>query len=265
MAGSLKRSDGSEPPAGARRPATVRAMGEASMREFWDARASENPFFFVDNEADYRDPDEAAFWAEGPNVVDGIEEILGFHISNDDRIVEIGCGIGRLTRVLAARTAHVVALDVSPQMLARARELNPNLDNVDWTLGDGASLAGIPSESADGCFSFVTFQHIPDPDVTLEYVREIARVLRPGGWAAFQLSTMSEVWRPNIVDRVRLGLRAMVGRGPRGQSNPAWVGSSVPEPKLRHEAARAGLETKRLMYGGTLYSAVLATKTGSKP
>ena len=45
-------------------------------------------------------------------------------------MVEIGCGIGRLTGPLAARGASVRALGVSPRMLALAREHNPGLASV---------------------------------------------------------------------------------------------------------------------------------------
>jgi ubiquinone/menaquinone biosynthesis C-methylase UbiE len=80
----------------------------------------------------------------------------------------------------------VIALDVSQEMLARARELNAQVQNVEWIHGDGRTLAPIGDGAVDGCFSHVVFQHLPDPEMTLGYVREMGRVLRPGGWAAFR-------------------------------------------------------------------------------
>ena len=50
--------------------------------------------------------------------------------------------------------------------------------------------------SVDGCFSHVVFQHIPDPPITLNYVREMGRVLRPGGWALFQVSNDPTIHQP---------------------------------------------------------------------
>jgi len=231
------------------------------MREFWDERAAENPYFFVNNRLDYRQPDEDAFWADGVEVVDGFERLLDFEIGAEDAVVEIGCGIGRITRVLAERAARVVAIDVSELMLERARELNPHLTNVEWVLGDGSTLEAVRDGGADGCFSFVTFQHIPASEVTLGYVREMGRILRPGGWAAFQLSTAPELaWRPSLPQRMRLAAMGLLGRGPRGQSHPAWVGSTVPEADLRAQASAAGLEVRRLVGAGTLYSLALATR-----
>jgi SAM-dependent methyltransferase len=196
-----------------------------SPERFWDERAREQALFYVDNTVDYRHPDVERFWAEGERAVDAILGELAIEIRTGDSIVEIGCGVGRLTRALAARAAHVVALDVSSEMLARARALNPEVRNVSWVHGDGESLAGVPDASADGCFSHVVFQHLPRPELTLGYVREMGRVLRPGGWAAFGLSTDPGVHRP----RRRAGWRlaALLGRGPRGQEHPAWLGSAV--------------------------------------
>src|SRR5205814_1077434 len=92
------------------------------------------------------------------------------------------------TRVLAERTEHVWAFDISSEMLARARDAVGELPNVDWVHGDGTTLQPVAEGAASACFSFVVFQHIPDPAITLGYVHEMGRVLRPGGWSAFQIS-----------------------------------------------------------------------------
>jgi SAM-dependent methyltransferase len=147
---------------------------------------------------------------------------------------------------------------VSREMLARARALNPALANVAWVHGDGESLAGIEDASADGCFSHVVFQHLPDPELTLGYVREMARVLRPGGWAAFGLSTDPSVHRPR--HRAGWRLAALLGRGPRGQEHPAWLGSAVPLDRLRRAAGDAGLEVERVLHPDTQFTLVRARR-----
>ena len=225
---------------------------------FWDERAREQPFFYVDNTVDYRNPDVERFWAEGEEVVSAILHELGIEVRETNTIVEIGCGVGRLTRPLARRAGRVVAVDVSAEMLARARELNPELHNVRWLHGEGESLAGIETESADGCFSHVVFQHLPDPELTLGYVREMGRVLRPGGWAGFGVSTDPVVHRP----RRRAGWRlaALLGRGPRGQEHPAWLGSAVPLDRLRDAAAEARIELERVLHPGTQFTLVLGRR-----
>jgi SAM-dependent methyltransferase len=235
-------------------------MAETSMREFWDARAEENAVFFVDNRLDYRSPDLERFWKGGQEGLDLLLGELEVQIAPSDDVVEIGCGVGRMTRALAERGSSVRAIDVSERMLELARELNPHLDNVEWIQGDGASLAGIDSSSADVCHSDVVFQHIPDPEITLGYVREIGRVLRPGGWAGFQVSNARAIHRVPALTRMRLDLRAILGRGPRGQSHPAWRGSAVELERLQAVATAGGMEMERVAGEGTQYCRVLLRK-----
>lgn len=226
-------------------------------REFWDSRAAEDPFYFVDNRLTYRKPDLERFWRGGREDLDMILSRLGESISPADSIVEIGCGVGRLTRVLAERGRDVRALDVSARMLELARQQNPDLANVEWLPGDGTSLAGIADASADLCVSHVVFQHIPDPAVTLRYVREMGRVLRPEGRAVFQVSNAPELHRPpSLRERLRARLAQLRRRAPRGQAHPAWRGSAVDLHELRRAAATGGMELERVVGEGTQWCLV---------
>ena len=236
-------------------------MAARDMGDFWDRRARENPLFFVDNSLDYNAPDEQAFWADGRRWLDELLGSLGGELSERDAVVEIGCGVGRLTRPIAERAASVVALDVSTEMLARAREHNRHLENVEWVHGDGTSLAGVPDAEADVCLSHVVFQHIPDPRVTLGYIREIGRVLRPGGWAAFQVSNDRRIHRRRRGrERARMVLDAARGRAPRGQANPNWLGSAVDLEDVRAAAGDGAMQVQRIAGEGTQLCYVLTRR-----
>lgn len=231
------------------------------MREYWDDRADEDAFYFVDSRVPYRGSDRERFWAGGPGDLDAILGRLGVEVSAGDEVVEIGCGVGRLTRPLAARGRTVRAVDVSGRMLELARRHNPDLDNVTWVLGDGTSLTAVADASADVCLSHVVFQHIPDPQVTLGYVREMGRVLRPGGWAAFQISNQPGVHRRRpLGERLKTLPARALRRRPRGQAHPAWLGSSVDLDQLRVTASQAGMHVDRVVGEGTQWCAVLARK-----
>ncbi|HEY8000829.1 MAG TPA: class I SAM-dependent methyltransferase [Solirubrobacterales bacterium] len=237
--------------------------GGSAMRRFWDARAREDAYYFINNTLDYGDPDLDRFWESGPEDVDKILRLLGVGLSPADTVVEIGCGVGRMSRAIAARVATVRAVDVSPEMIERARDLNRSLDNVDWIVGDGGSLAGVDAGEADAVLSFVVFQHIPDPEVTLAYVREMGRVLRPGGWAGFQVSDEPSVHaRRSLSRRLRDRVAAARGRLPHGWSHPAWRGSPTDLRRLRQTAGEAGLATERVEGRGTQFCFVLLRKSG---
>jgi SAM-dependent methyltransferase len=228
-------------------------MEPEHMREFWDARAREDPFYFVDNRRVYRSTELDGFWQDGERDLERMLEALDLRIGPDDIALDIGCGVGRLTRVLAQRARSVYALDVSPEMIERARREHADLGNVEWIVGDGYGLAPVADGAVDACISHVTFQHIPDPEVTLGYIIEIGRVLKPGAWAAFQLSNDARVHRP---PPARLRARAAIGRGPRGQADPAWVGSAVTLDALHVAAHRGGLELERIIGEGTQFCLV---------
>lgn len=225
------------------------------MREFWDERAREDAFYFVDNRINYKDPGEAQrFWDMGRTDLNWILGELNLTLTSDQVVVEIGCGVGRLTRVIAERVASVKALDVSTQMLELAQRENPQLANVEWIHGDGMSLAGIDDASADVVISHVVFQHIPDPRITLGYVREVGRVLRPGGVTALVLSNLPAVheWSPSLRERMRV----LIGRAPGGQTHEAWLGSSIDLDDLRAAAADGGMEIEQYVGGGTQFMLV---------
>jgi SAM-dependent methyltransferase len=221
------------------------------MRSFWDERAREDPFYFVDSRQRYRKPDLSHFFGQGRRDLEAFFGELGVELAPADTVVEIGCGLGRHTRAMARRVSRIVAFDISREMLERAREINPGLDNVRWQLGDGISLRPLEDASADACVSFVVFQHLPDPELTFGYIREIGRVLRPGGWAAIQFSNDPGFHRPRLWPIS--ALRALLGRGPRGYRQPFWLGSAIEVDDLRAAARDGGLEVEVVRGEGTLY------------
>ena len=197
------------------------------MREFWDARAAEDAYYFVDNRL--RTPTRTPRFWRGGERCDGSSAARVE--SAGDELVEIGCGIGRLTRPLAARAASVRALDVSPRMLELARAHNPGLANVDWVLGDGAPLAPARATAAPTAASPTSSSSTcRDPAITLGYVREMGRVLRPGGLGGRSRSPT----RPRSTAARRSARRARgLGSTPpaaaarAARPTAAWRGSAV--------------------------------------
>lgn len=93
--------------------------------------------------------------------------------------MEIGCGAGRITKSLATYFDHVIAVDVSPDMIDCAQRAIKS-GNVEFSLIDGLHLP-----QADGSVTaiFTTFvlQHLDNKEIGFEYFRELFRVLSAGG------------------------------------------------------------------------------------
>jgi SAM-dependent methyltransferase len=233
------------------------------MRRFWDERARQNALWYIHSQLDFRNPDIDEFWRSGDDNLTRTMEPFGVHLHGHEHVLEIGCGVGRMTRALAARSARVVGIDVSEEMVQLGRQLLADIGNIELLVGTGRDLHGLDNETFDVCYSFIVFQHIPDPSITLTYIREMGRVLRRGGWALFQISESPTIhdatyWRWRIPFSQRLG--ALLRRAPGGCLRPEWLGSSLPRRALLEALTAGGLDLDRTTGDGTQYCFVLARK-----
>lgn len=101
-------------------------------------------------------------------------------LTGDERVLDAGCGSGRVTELLAKRLPHgrVVALDASEAMIRAARErLAPFGDRIEFVVADLGRPLPL-TEPVDAVLSTATFHWVPDHDALF---RNLAAVLRPGG------------------------------------------------------------------------------------
>jgi ubiquinone/menaquinone biosynthesis C-methylase UbiE len=92
-------------------------------------------------------------------------------------VLELGCGTGKNTVVLAERAKRVVAMDFSAEMLARART-RVSTANVEFVRHDARETWPIPAASVDAVIGNLVLEHVEDLACIYE---EAARALRPGG------------------------------------------------------------------------------------
>lgn len=78
--------------------------------------------------------------------------------------LEIGCGTGAFARLLARRVEHVLAFDLSPQMILLAQERSASYANIDFRVADVLSLE-LPPEQFDCIASIATLHHVPMEDI----------------------------------------------------------------------------------------------------
>lgn len=120
-----------------------------------------------------------------PQVSWGKKVLSRVALRGDERLLDAGCGTGRLTRDLleALPRGKVVALDVSQNMIDAARNyLEADFSGrVEFVCAD---LLDLPFENEfDGIFSTASFHWVLDHD---SLFRNLYRSLRPGGWLAAQ-------------------------------------------------------------------------------
>jgi SAM-dependent methyltransferase len=161
------------------------------MRRDWDARAAKDAFYYI---ASWRkDWDITGFLASGEEDYERLVAPALDRVSfspTGKHMLELGCGAGRMTRVFARHFGHVVAVDVSAQMLGRARQLLSDAANVSWIHANGADLSDTPSESVDFAFSYLVLQHLPDEKLLKGYIAELLRVLKAPGICLLQFNGM---------------------------------------------------------------------------
>jgi ubiquinone/menaquinone biosynthesis C-methylase UbiE len=184
-----------------------------TMRRDWDERARRDAFLYI---ASWRkDWDETSFFASGEDdylrLVHPILQKLRFDQANKS-MAELGCGAGRMTRSFAQRFESVCAVDVSSEMQSRAKAYLRSFSNITWILSDGETLSGIESASVDFAFSYLALQHMPTREVVSSSIREMMRILRPGGAFLFQFNGSEQPtmnWKGRAISAILDGIASM--------------------------------------------------------
>jgi SAM-dependent methyltransferase len=104
-----------------------------------------------------------------------------------DRALDFGCGVGRLTRAMAAHFSTTVGVDISEVMVARARALHADEPGCAFEVIPDQGLTSWPDRSFDFLYSRIVLQHIPDVRVTKARIRELLRLLATDGLLVFQV------------------------------------------------------------------------------
>ena len=211
------------------------------MRRDWERRARANARHYVVTGQEQWSDEE--FFQSGlitleEEILNDLPNICQGKDPKEMKILEIGCGAGRVTRAFAGFFGEVYAVDISREMVRQAREAVAGFPNTHVFRNNGKDLCAVNTGwrsrlgigaplQVDFAFSFMVFQHIPSRQIIENYVRDVHRLLRPGGLFKFQVQGSPEA---------------------EAEPDHSWVGASFTETQARAMAERCGFEL-RYQYG----------------
>jgi ubiquinone/menaquinone biosynthesis C-methylase UbiE len=156
------------------------------QKVLWENLAKENSRYYINSdkgkkitEKEFRDSgqnDYVTFIAK--------DELL----DNRERILEIGCGIGRMTEFIAKDFNEVYGVDISGEMIKQGKERLTGVYNAILVETDGQSIP-FDENFFNVVFSYLVFQHFKDKEMVEQNFKEVYRVLKPKGIFKVRLRT----------------------------------------------------------------------------
>lgn len=209
------------------------------MREDWNQRAAEDAHYYV--AFGRRNQTGEEFFDTAREQVAGFEREMKRLVPGRRRArraLEIGCGPGRLLRPMSDHFGEIHGIDVSDEMIARARRNLAGIPHAHVHHAPNSDLSAFADESFDFVYSYAVFQHIPSREVVFGYLDESRRVLKPGGLIRCQINGLPQS----------------------AKSYDTWSGVRVSAGEVREYAREHGLALLALEGVGTQYMWVTLRK-----
>lgn len=172
----------------------------------WEEKAQQNPLYAImtveefegkgSDPTEWTDADREYFFEKGRAFYQCyFKPILKRTGANpaETSVLEYGCGAGRILNAFLEEGYDVSGVDISPTMIKLCRKMVPGVSAAYVLEEDGTYKA--PSESIDLVYSYAVLQHIRRLDDVKTAIREMARVLKPGGHIKIQFYSYSLPFR----------------------------------------------------------------------
>lgn len=172
------------------------------------------------------------------------------NIESSDEILEIGCGVGRVGRVLSPLVKSWTGSDISSGMINQAKLYLGGLENVSLVSLEESSLQSFDDESFDVIYCTVVFMHLLEWD-RYRYISEALRILKPGGRIYFDnVDIRSEHGWKVFTDGYKLPI----------SKRPAQISMVSSGDELLTYGERAGFQNCKIHRWGGAWVALIGNK-----
>jgi len=190
-------------------------MDLGELKKNWDAFGRIDPYWAIltvpGKERGGWDPEE--FFKTGLREIEQVMLIIqqvGVKIKRD-KMLDFGCGIGRISQAFSLYFKEVYGVDIAPSMIEQAKRHNRFPDKCKYYLIQDATTSFFPNNMFDLIYSNLTLQHMKWW-YTKHYLAEFMRILSPGGLLIFQLPSPvfpNKRWR--FIHLIRRALNDAIG------------------------------------------------------
>jgi ubiquinone/menaquinone biosynthesis C-methylase UbiE len=156
----------------------------------WNTLAELDPLWTIlsDPEKKFGKWDSGEFFTTGEREAERVLAMCRSHALNvsSGKLLDFGCGVGRMTRAFSTFFASCVGIDISSNMVSLAKRFNTDRPQCDFIVSDNVQLP-FASKSFDFVFSVLVLQHLPTKKMILNYIAEFIRIAKDNGVIVFQL------------------------------------------------------------------------------
>ena len=168
----------------------LREFLEQARRD-WDDRASRNAMGYSDG---WSQADEEDHESRAGETHAALQDMIPDDVGRARRILDLGCGTGRLMKRMLPHADRLVGVDISREMLRLSRDVLRDESRTDVVRGGGMDLRFLRDAAFDVVYAFAVFIHIPR-ELFRVYLDETRRILRPGGSLIFHLARPTSLRR----------------------------------------------------------------------
>ncbi|MFZ0806456.1 MAG: class I SAM-dependent methyltransferase [Candidatus Sulfotelmatobacter sp.] len=152
----------------------------------WEDLAHLDPLWAIlsDRRMQFGHWDQQEFFAAGEREITTLMNSRGISRGNNGRVLDFGCGVGRLSRALLDYFHEVYGVDISAEMVRLAKAYTPDCI---FLVNPRNDLSVFADDFFDFVYSNIVLQHQRNKEIAKSYIAEFVRVVKPGGTVVFQM------------------------------------------------------------------------------